>query len=300
MNDVREQKKEVFILARKDYRELSGNKYSLRAKSYHMIRRVDFISNHLGALGDLLVTTMIGFILAILTLAGAAGLIVYAIFGEQGHTAVANIIPSLMIAIGGVLVALNVLLTNPSQGLQFSVSMRFLRKKISSKSISGVTVQYNPFRFAEGIDSKSILEMEVNGKIKYLAMYRVRGTISPVCFDVELNELAGLNSRLLHAMERDTVLTTINTVNASKVEKRNLPENATESMKRKRDINYEVTSQLKYNQQLSTLVIISTDTLDVMRSRIESFEIICRQGIVVGRLRLEGEELKSAVQEIYS
>ncbi|WP_220387175.1 hypothetical protein [Listeria sp. ILCC797] len=287
-------------MARKDYRELSGNKYSLRAKSYHMIRRVDFISNHLGALGDLLVTTMIGFILAILTLAGAAGLIVYAIFGEQGHTAVANIIPSLMIAIGGVLVALNVLLTNPSQGLQFSVSMRFLRKKISSKSISGVTVQYNPFRFAEGIDSKSILEMEVNGKIKYLAMYRVRGTISPVCFDVELNELAGLNSRLLHAMERDTVLTTINTVNASKVEKRNLPENATESMKRKRDINYEVTSQLKYNQQLSTLVIISTDTLDVMRSRIESFEIICRQGIVVGRLRLEGEELKSAVQEIYS
>lgn len=290
----------MFVLAIKDYRGISGNKYSLRAKSYHMIRRVDFISKHLGALGDLLVTTMLGFILAVLTLAGAAGLIVYAEIGEQGHTAVANIIPSLMIAVGGVLVALNVLLTNPSRGLQFAVSIRFLRKKIRSKSSSSVTVQYNPFRFAEGIDSKSILEMEVNGKIKYIAMYRVRGTISPVCFDAELNELAGLNSRLLLAMERDTVLTTVNSVNVSKVEKRILPSNATEAMKRKRDINYEVTSQLKYNQQLNTLVIISTDTLDVMRSRIESFEIVCKQGIVVGFLRLEGEELKSTVQEIYS
>ncbi|WP_221772901.1 hypothetical protein [Listeria booriae] len=287
-------------MAGKDYRALAGNKYSLRAKSYHMIRRVDFISNSLGALGDLLVTTMLGFILAMLTILAGLGCIIYAIMGNDFQTAVPNILPIFLIAIGAVLVSLNVLLTNPSRGLQFAVSMRFVRKKIRSQTPSGTTIEYDPFRFVQGIDSKSVLEMNVDGKIRYIAAYRVRGAISPVCFDADLNDLAGLNSRLLFSMERDTVLTTINSVNTSTVEKRELPPNATDAMKRKRDINYRVTANLKYNQQLNTLVVLSTNTLDVMRSRMESLEIIFRQGLVVGHVRLQDEELKKAMRDIYA
>lgn len=286
-------------MAIRNYRMFSGNKASLRAKSYHQIKRIEFISNSLGSLGDLLVSTILGMILALLVMAGGIFVIVIGFLNGSTQTIASNLLPDFMILAGSLLIALNVLLTNPSSGLQFVVSMRFVRKKINERGGARKLIAYDPFKFVEGIDDKSILEMNVDGKTKYLVFYKVRGTISPVNFESELNELAGLNSRLLFSMERDTVLTVINSISVSKVEKVELPDNATEAMRKKRDINYRVTSELQYNQQLNTIVALSTDTLDVMRSRIETMEVVFRQGLVVGYLRLRGEELKREVKAIY-
>ncbi|WP_221639543.1 hypothetical protein [Listeria booriae] len=286
-------------MARRDFSRLAGNKYSLRAKTWHIIKRIDFVSNHLGAMGDLLVTTWMGLIFSMLIVLGV-GLsgIVLGVFNNGMHTLLVNIPAMLLISIGSFLVALNALMTNPSMGLQVVVSIRFLFHKINDKE-GKKSFEFNPFRFVEGIESKSVLETIVEGRSRFLVVYSVRGAVSPVCFDNDLNELAGLNSRLLFNIERDTVLGTLISIQSSKVEEKTLPPNATEAMIRKRDINYDVTSKLQYNQQLQTLVVISAPNLDVLRSRIESVEVIFRQGLVIGYSRLQGEDARRAMQEIY-
>ncbi|WP_221642238.1 hypothetical protein [Listeria booriae] len=285
-------------MARRDFSGLAGNKYSLRAKTWHMIKRIDFISNRLGAMGDLLVTTWMGIILSLLTLAAGGFGIVQGIISNGMHTALVNTPAMLLILIGSLLIALNFLMTNPSMGLQVVVSIRFLFLKTKDKE-GKKSFEFNPFRFVEGIESKSVLETIVEGQSRFLVVYSVRGAVSPVCFDNDLNELAGLNSRLLFNIERDTVLGTLISIQSSKVEEKTLPPNATEAMIRKRDINYDVTSKLQYNQQLQTLVVISAPSLDVLRSRIESVEVIFRQGLVIGYSRLQGEDARKAMQEIY-
>lgn len=283
----------------KDYNQLAGNRYSLRAKTYHMIRRIDFISNHLGSVGDLLVTTWLGLVLALITLAGGIALIGYALMANNMATLVKNLPAVLLFLIGTLLICLNVMMTNPSMGLQIMVSAKFIRKKIQGQKTSGKSIDFRPFRFAEGIENKSVVETVLDKETQYLVMYRVKGTVSPITFQNELNELARLNHQLLTNIERDTVLVTINSVQSSKVRKKELPANATEAMKRKRDINYLVASSIKFNQQLDTLMVLSCPNLDVLRSRMDSLENIFRRGIVIGYYQLVGEELKKEFNKVY-
>lgn len=283
----------------KDYNQYAGNRYSLRAKTYHMIKRLDFISNHLNSLGDLLVTTWLGMILSVLTLAGGASLIAKALMANGGHTLVANIPAAILFLIGTILICVNVMMTNPSMGLQIIVSAKFIIKKINGKRDKSTSVDFRPFRFADGFDNKSVVETVYEKQPYYLAMYRVKGTVSPVTFDNQLNELAKLDHQLLTNLERDTVLTTVNSVQSSKVERKELPANATPAMQRKRDINYLVTSNLQYNQQLDTLMILSCPNLDVLRNRMDAMETVFRRGLVIGYYQLVDKELKQEFNTIY-
>lgn len=283
----------------KDYNQYAGNRYSLRAKTYHMIKRLDFISNHLNSLGDLLVTTWLGMILSVLTLAGGASLIAKALMANGGHTLVANIPAAILFLIGTILICVNVMMTNPSMGLQIIVSAKFIIKKINGKRDKSTSVDFRPFRFADGFDNKSVVETVYEKQPYYLAMYRVKGTVSPVTFDNQLNELAKLDHQLLTNLERDTVLTTVNSVQSSKVERKELPANATPAMQRKRDINYLVTSNLQYNQQLDTLMILSCPNLDVLRNRMDAMENVFRRGLVIGYYQLVDKELKQEFNTIY-
>lgn len=283
----------------KDYNQFAGNRYSLRAKTYHMIKRVDFISNRLKTLGDLLVTTWLGLILAVLVLAGGGLLIGKAIFSNNMATAIQNIPAIILFLIGTILICINVMMTNPSMGIQIVVSTKFIIKKLRGQQTSGINVDLRPFRFTEDITNKSVVETVLDKEPKYLAMYRVKGTVSPVTFQNELNKLASLNHQLLANLERDTILTTINSVQSSKVELKELPTNATPAMKRKRDINYMVTSNLKFNQQLDTLVVLACPNLDVLRSRMEALETVFRRGLVIGWYQLVDEELKKEFNTVY-
>lgn len=283
-------------VSNRDFNQFSGNRYSLRAKSGHMIKRIDAISNSLGALGDLLVTTWLGIACAIVTLGVGAFMIANAVLANNFATLVPNLPAIALIFLGSLLVALNVLMTNPSMGSQFIVSMKFIIEKIRNRGKNGRTIDLRPFKFAEGIDDQSVAETRFN---EYLVMYQVKGTVSPVTFANELNELARLDNQLLTNIERDTVLVTVNSVQASKVEPKKIPRNATEAMRRKRDINYAVISNLRYNQQLKTLVVLSAPNLDALRARIESLESVFRQGLVISYTKLKGTELKKQFNDIY-
>lgn len=286
-------------MSRRDYSRFAGNRYSLRARSGHMIKRIDAVSKSLGALGDLLVTTWLGIAMAIVTLGIGAALITNAVLANNFATLVPNLPGIALIFVGSILVALNVLMTNPSMGSQFIVSTKFLYEKTKNSGKGDKTIDFKPFRFAEGIDTESVVEARINGREQYIVMYQVKGVVSPVTFDNDLNELARLDQQLLTIIEKDTVLATVNSVQATKVEPKKLPKNATEAMKRKRDINYAITSSLRYNQQLKTIVALTAPNFDVLRSRIESTEAVFRKGLVIGYKRLQGKELKTVFNDIY-
>ncbi|EPM6858974.1 hypothetical protein ACTPGW_002600 [Enterococcus faecalis] len=286
-------------MANRDFKRYSGNRYSLRAKTYHMIKRIDALSNRLGALGDLLVTTWLGAILAILTTAGGIGLIVKAVSSNNFATVGKNWLAILLFFAGTILIALNAVLTNPSMGSQLMVSIKFIYKKFIDRNKSRENIDLRPYRMTEGINDNSIFEKGEGNNKKYLIAYKVKGAVSPVTFENELNQLATLNNQLLGDIERDSILVTINSIQQTKPLPKKLPPNATPAMIRKRDINFQITSQLKYNQQLNTTIILTSPNLDVLRSRKESIENVFNRGLVIGYVQLVDKELKKAVQDIY-
>src|SRR5699024_3406557 len=126
----------------RDFDKFAGNKYSLRAKSGHTIKRIDAISKSLGALGDLLVTTWLGIALSAVTLGAVAFMIVHAITANGFATFVPNIPAISLILVGSLLISINVLMTNPSMGSQFIVSMKFVIEKIKDRGNGGRTVDF--------------------------------------------------------------------------------------------------------------------------------------------------------------
>ncbi|HLQ97024.1 MAG TPA: hypothetical protein VK108_11740 [Pseudogracilibacillus sp.] len=283
----------------RDFDKFAGNKYSLRARSGHMIKRIDALSKSLGALGDLLVTTWMGIAMAVVTLGGGGALVVHAIVANNLETLVPNIPAIILISFGTILISINVVMTNPSMGSQFIVSTKFVFEKIKNRGQGDKTTDFRPFKFAAGINDQSVVEANISGRTVFLVMYRVKGTVSPVTFSNELNELARLDNQLLNNIEKDTILSTINSVQSANVELKKLPNNATEAMIRKRDINHAITSGLNYNQQLKTRVVLSAANLDVLRGKMESLESVFRKGMVVSFERLKGSNLKREYKDIY-
>ncbi|EKZ0201714.1 hypothetical protein QPI79_002213 [Enterococcus faecalis] len=282
-----------------NFSRFSGNRFSLRAKSSDQIKRLDSLSNSLGAVGDILVSTWGGIIMGILTLGLGGFLIFRAVTANNMSTLVQNIVPIIFILIGSILIALNVIMTNPSMGSQFFVSFKFVVSKIKKNTDSGKTVDFKPYRFYKNDPQKSIIEAVYKGKLRYLAIYRVRGAVSPVTFEKDLELLASLDRQSLTNMEKDSLLTTINSVQATKVSPKQLPKNATSSMIKRRDMRYNITANLPYNQQLKTIVIVVAPTPDILRVRSESLENSFSKGLVIGYLRLCGADAQKEINDIY-
>ncbi|HIB1874855.1 TPA: hypothetical protein ACWWCX_002365 [Enterococcus faecium] len=282
-----------------EYKRYSGNRFSLRAKTNHIIKRLDFVSNHLGPLGELLVSTWESLAITIIPIGLGIFLVGYIGFAERGNLIKENAIPSILIILGVLLVSLNTLMVNPSYGSQFVVSIKFLLAKLKSGHSSEKIVNLNIFKFSKEIIEKNVIETEVNGKEIYLVMYDVRGSVSGITFDSELERLAFLDSQLLSNFERDTILSTINSIQPTKIVEKKLPKNATEDMIKKRNMNHKIVSSLKYNHKIDTKIMIAAPNFDVLRERIDSIEKVFQQGLVIGYRRLKGKELKKNFNEIY-
>ncbi len=110
-------------------RKTAGNRFNLRSEWYNQIKKVDSVSNVLGSLSNVLVTTWGGLFMGMGTLALGMFLIIKMITANGMHTLVANIPAIILVLIGTILIALNVALTNPSLGAQIKVSLRFLALK---------------------------------------------------------------------------------------------------------------------------------------------------------------------------
>src|SRR5699024_1769706 len=110
----------------RDFDKFAGNKYSLRAKYEHTIKRIDDISKSLCVLGHFCVPTWLAIAMSAVRLGAGAFMIVHRI-KANGFATFVPIIPAIaLILVGSLLISINVLMTNPSMGSQFIVSMKFV------------------------------------------------------------------------------------------------------------------------------------------------------------------------------
>ncbi|KRL79204.1 hypothetical protein FC36_GL000857 [Ligilactobacillus equi DSM 15833 = JCM 10991] len=276
----------------------SGNKFPLRAKGSDMLKRFGIISDHIGALGDVLVSTwgtiVMSFVVVLL------GVFVVFIIGSKYTEILLQNIPALVIFMLSIIgIALQVFFVNPSQGMQFKVSTHFLRRRFDRFGRTIAPEKLRPFRFAKNVDTKDVLVRDTADGITYLALYSVTGVYSPVSFDNELERYANLDANVLANLERDTTLTTavgITRVEATKLE---LPDNATQAMIIERNRRYQKSIRDSNNKKIVTTMVLSAPSLEILQKRMNSLEIQFRNGLVVGYYRLSGAELKKAIKEIY-
>lgn len=286
-------------MANKKLSSFSGNKFSLRAKSIQMVKRIEGLSNHLGALGDFLVTTWAGIMGSIVVVGFGGTLFWFLISANNWNTLKENILPASCIVVATLLMALNMVLTNPSKGLQILVSFSFLKNKLSGVNKNNWQ-DLRIFRFYKNDESYSTIEiLEPKNRIKYLAIYQTRGTVSPVAFNSELEIATLANRSMLENMERDTTITKIISIESTKVHKPVLPKNKTEAMERKRNLMYSITNNRPSNQRLKTILVICAPTPQVLRVRAKSVESAFNHGLVVGYKRLRGNEAINSIKGIY-
>lgn len=278
---------------------LGGHKFSLRAKSTDQIKRIDWISNSLGSVGDFLVSTWGGIVMGIGTLGGISMLVANAITANSMNTLIQNIGPIILLVIGGLLITVNVVMTNPSAGSQFFVSLKFISAKFNKHAKSGHIQPLRAFKFYADDEKQEVIETTYKGRTRYMAIYNVQGLVSPTTFEEDLQALAIVDKQLLTAMERDTVLTTVNSIQQTKVHRKRLPNNATPAMKAQRDLQYRITSELPHNQQLRTVMVVNAPNVDILRARVDSLEIAFNNGLVIGYMRLGGRAAKRAIKNIY-
>lgn len=286
-------------MAERKLSSFSGNKFSLRAKPSQMIKRIEGLSTILGSLGDFLVTTWMGIIGAIFVIAIGTAIGWYVVSSNSFSTLTSNIYPLALIILATILLALNAVLTDPSKGLQLLVSFNFFKKKIVDVN-SKHWVKFAIFKFYEKDESQSTIEvLQPKNRVKFLAIYQTRGIVSPVAFSSELEEATFSNRSLLENMERETTTTKIISIETTKVAKVHLPANATEGMKKRRDLMYQVTNNRPSNQQLKTSFVVSSPTPQILRLRTKSAERALNQNLVVGFKRLQGKEAINAIKGIY-
>lgn len=283
----------------KYYGHLSGNRFNLRSKATNQIKRIESLSSVLGALGDFLVTTWGGLIGAIvLIFIGTAGII--AVMTHSPTEILAqNILPAIIIAVGVLLLAINVALTNPVQGYQIKVSSRFLFNKFKNLSKNTRRIKFRPFKFLENDESKTVIVQEYKGKSKYIAAYAIRGVVSPVTFDSDLEYAANADANFLKNNDSNVVVGTIISINKTQVSKKQLPKNATEAMIKKRDLQYNLTHDQPNNQQITTIMTVAGNNLDTLRQSCTFLENAFVTGMVVGYRRIYGKELKKTFKKLF-
>lgn len=275
----------------------AGNRFSLRNSAMNQIKRVESISTFLGPVGDLLVSTWGGILMGLLTLVGTVFLVVMTLSANGGHTLLQNSIPAIIIAISGAIIAVNVMMTNPSQGSQLKVSLAFLLSHIHNKR-SAKASPLNIFRVSK--NDPAVCEYLVNGKVAYLAVYVVRGVVSQVSFPAELEIAEALDRQLLLGLERDTTMATANLIQKMEVSKIPLSNvNATPAMKRRRDRLYNIAKNIPNNQSLHTVVTFKCDDPMILSDRVRMAETVFAKGLTVGYERLKGDEMKAEVKRIY-
>ncbi|MGX7408027.1 hypothetical protein ACWOE8_07170 [Enterococcus avium] len=281
----------------KNFETYAGNRFSLRAKMTDQIKRIDALSNRLGAIGDILVSTWGGIMMGIVTIGIGGYLVGNAIMANEFATLVDNLVPIALTIIGTLLIALNVVMTNPSMGSQFLVSLRFVFGKVTKRPDSGKYQKLKEFGFYDV--QKRIIETTYKGNPSFMAIYRVSGAVSPVSFKEELEELARLNHDLLGNLEKDCQLNTVIDVQKAKTKPIGLAENATKEMIMKRDQLYKITSNLKHNQGLRSNVILTAGSPEVLQARCDSLENSFRQGLVIDFLRLESDSAKEEFYDVF-
>ncbi len=285
-------------------RNYAGNRTNLRSKPLSQIRKIRALSGSLGALGDFLVTTMINIIWGVFTLA-LGGVFLFITLKHAGFSIIVkNIVPALILYSGIILITLNIIMTNPVQGMQSKVSVKFLINKYKKLKTGTKAAQiFKPFSFVEEDTSKSIVREVVKEGVRereyFMVAYNVRGTVSPTTFDHDLEISAQADVGLLKNLERKALIVSAVSVEKTTVRKRPLPTNATPEMIRKRNLQYTVTKKDSNNQQLKITLILVAPTYDLLVEKNSQLIASFNRGLVVGYSLLSGNECKERFKSIF-
>lgn len=277
----------------------SGNKMSLRSTALKQIKRIDAISNSLGSLGDLLVSTKESLLMSIIALAipGMGGFFFatmpthYAKFG-------ANLVPFIMTLIAAIIIALNTMLVNPSQGSQLIVSFKYWANSMDNDNLQ-VLVKEQPYRFYKNSLDRSIIESMWDGHKHYTSIIKVQGNVSRTSFDEDLQILEKINKNALESMDRQTVRTTINFIGTPKTKRKIIARNATSDMKYRATELFRTIKSLGDMQTLETYIILDNRNPRRLQNAINNQFTYFQRGLVVTAHIEKDAELKKTMQLLF-
>lgn len=280
-----------------NFKDYAGNRANLRSKAINQIKRVTAISEHLGALGEFLVTTW-GSVLMSLGILGIWAIIVFAIVKSAGLEIIGqNIIPTIFLIVGIIILTLNILLINPVQGSQLLVSSKFVFKKVKEFGKVKGRQKEKWWRFWDN-GKQDIIETVVGKHHYYLLAYNVRGIVSPTTFESDLEIAATADEELLLNSDRKIVITTIVSIDKTSVKKRSLPNNATAAMQKKRNLQYNLTVNNNH-QQIKTSILLTAQNINLLKQGNSHLQAAFSKGLVIGYKRLKGQDMKNVFQEVF-
>ncbi len=279
---------------------VAGNKMSVRSGALDQIIKIGSISNNMGILGDTLVSTFKSAIIAMITFFGVLGGAL--MIGSQGGgfaTLFKMPLALVMCLLGALGLALNAFFVNPSQGFQAIVSWKYIMWKLTD-SKNGDVVEINPYRFTSLDPSRKTGESIFGKRKRYLAVYKIQGTVSPTSFDEDLTILASLNQMGLQGIERDSIRTTINRIGNPHVQQIPVATNATPAMLEGAKSIKRTVDSLGSIQSLDTLTIVDSPTIGKLRSKCRSAENVFNKGLVVTYRRLSGDDLMDTFKKLFT
>lgn len=277
---------------------IAGNKMSLRQTAFTIIHRIDAISNLLGPLGDMLSSTWMSVIVSIIvggvSIIGALLLVsLGAGFNNFGNV----ILPFVSIIIGSILITLNVLMVNPSQGSQLKVSFRYWVNEIYD-SKKGYLLKIKPFAFSKKSNDKDVIETMFEGKRYYFTVIKIQGKVSQTSFDSDLLSLADLNRDSLGALERDTQRTIVNYIGTPHIKSKKLASNATPAMKKRVETTSRVIRELDDAQTLETYMVLASKNYRVLKTKTTNQFKHLNAGLVTTAYQVKGEEVKKVIKKL--
>lgn len=281
-------------------RNESGNKMSLRSSAMDQIKRVSWISKNLGTLGDMLTSTFKSILIA--SIVAALPIIVSVPLAFQscgGANAGKNLVFFIFSTIGAVMLGLNILMINPSQGSQLKVSFRFISRMVNDSHLKELQ-DVKPYRFYRNDRSKATLESRYKRKRRYTSIFQVQGAISRTSFEEDLVQLRNLQRDLMKTMQRDTVRTTINYIGVPKIKRKIVAENATPEMRARAYDLERVIDDLGDMQVLKTYIVLTSGNPRNLKKEVENHMHYFEKGLTVTAKLLAGEELKKTMKQLFS
>lgn len=278
----------------------SGNKMSLRSTALQQLQRIDSLSNSMGSLGDFLVSTKASILTSIVVLGIPPIIEVFLLAGGAfAYNFFLTIFSIVLVILGAVLLALNTVFVNPSQGSQFLISLRYWREFFGS-SKKGIWQKIKPYRFTKKSADRDVLESIYKGQKYYTAVFKVQGNVSRTSFENDLDILHNLNTESISGLERDTVRTTINFIGIPNTKPKILNPNATPEMIERQKVLNRVINQLGGVQMLETYVILDSRSYSALRKKIRAQKTFFNQGLVVSSRLLVGKELQDVMKKLFS
>ena len=281
-------------------RNESGNKMSFRSSAMDQIKRVPWISKNLGVLGDMLTSTFKSILFAAIVAALPVVVSIPLAFQScDGANAGKNVIFFVLSTIGSIMLGLNILMINPSQGSQLKVSFKFISRMINDSHMKELQ-DVKPYRFYRNDRSKATLESRYKRKRRYTSIFQVQGAISRTSFEDDLVQLRNLQRDLMKTMQRDTVRTTINYIGVPKIKRKVVAENATPEMKARAYDLANVINDLGDMQVLKTYIVLNSNNPRNLQKEVDNHMHYFGKGLTVTAKLLAGDELKRTMMQLFS